>query len=218
MKNLNGKRFAWAIFIVFAACFGIVAFTQDLPVNGLCSALKIGCKALPMVIVIAGLFVRFAWRWRIFSGWLVPFPDLNGSWKGGIQTTWKNPETGEIPGPIPTILTIKQSFFRISCVMRTGEMISRSYLADFWMNDDEQIQRLGYSYDSKPNLTVADRSKPHEGTVVFELIGKPVKKLKGNYWTTRQTTGAIELAFGSKKHMDEVPSQLGAHPVSKNDN
>ena len=214
MKNLNSKRFALAIFCVFAACFIGVAYRSGKEVSDLWSALLIAYKTIPLVLLAVGVFVSYAWRWRIFRGWLVPFPDLNGTWQGSIQTTWRNPDTGEIPAPIPVLLTIKQSFTRISCVMRTAEMTSRSYLADFWLDGDEQVRMLGYSYHSKPLPTVADRSQPHDGTIVFELIGDRVTKLNGTYWTARKTTGEVVLTFRESKRLDEFPGDLGKHPVS----
>jgi hypothetical protein len=112
------------------------------------------------------------------------------------------------------IPTVKQSFIRISCVMRTAEMTNRSHLADFWLDGDEQIRMLGYSYHSKPLPTIADRSQPHDGTIVFELVGNPVEKLKGTYWTERKTTGEVVLIFREQTRLEEFPSDVGKHPVS----
>lgn len=207
MKNLHGKRFAVAICALFAGCYVAIALLQGVGVSDLWSAIAIGYKAIPPVLFIVAVFISYAWRWRFFQGWLVPFPDLNGTWQGELQTTWKNPETGQIPGPIPAILTIKQSFIRISCVMRTAEMTSRSFLADFWLDGDEQIKNLGYSYHSTPRAHVRGRSAPHDGTIVFELIGNPVAKLKGTYWTARQTSGEVVLTFREKNRLEEFPGQ-----------
>lgn len=93
-------------------------------------------------------------------------------------------------------------------------MTSRSYLADFWLDGDEQIRMLGYSYHSKPLPSVADRSQPHDGTMIFEIIGTPVEKLTGTYWTARQTTGEVALRFRECTRLDEFPGDLGPHPVS----
>jgi len=214
MKHLNAKRMSLALFVVFAVCFILVAFLEGKDVTDLWTALKIAYKTIPPVLLVAGFFVSYAWRWKIFHDWFVPFPDLNGTWQGVIQTTWVNPETGKAPSPIPVTLTIQQSFIKISCVMRTAEMTSRSYLAGFWLDNDEQVRMLGYSYHGKPLPTVADRSQPHEGTVVFEMVGRPVSKLKGIYWTARKTTGEVELTFRGQDKLDEFPNDLGKHPIS----
>lgn len=215
MKNLNGKRYAIALFVVFALCFCFIAIKSGKKVADLWSALSIAYKTIPIALLFVGLFIKYAWKWPLFSDWLVPFPDLNGTWQGNIETTWVTPKTGEAPKPIPVILTIKQSFIRISCVMRTAEMTSHSYLADFWLDGDEQIKMLGYNYHSKPITSVRDRSQQHDGSVVFELIGKPVNKLKGTYWTSRCSNGEVVLTYYCKKRLDEYPKALGKHPVSK---
>jgi hypothetical protein len=97
--------------------------------------------------------------------------------------------------------------------MRTEEMVSRSFLADFWIDGDQQIRKLGYSYHSEPKPTVERRSAPHDGTIVFELVGSPVIKLNGRYWTARSTTGEIELHFREKKLLEEFPKDYGTHPM-----
>src|SRR6266516_3330076 len=54
-------------------------------------------KLLPEVVTIyAGLhltFTRWLWRLPIFRGWLVPLPDIQGTWEGTLQTTWRKLET-----------------------------------------------------------------------------------------------------------------------------
>lgn len=175
-------------------------------------------KLIPDVITVdclaLGLFITHAWRWRIFRGWLVPFPDLNGTWQGTIQTTWKDPKTGQRPGPIPVVLVVHQSFISTSCVMRTAEMTSQSFSADFVLDGDSKSSKLVYSYRSNPRPTVAERSQLHQGTIVFEVVGDPPKKLKGEYWTSRETTGEVALTLKSPKHADELPAKLPPHPVT----
>lgn len=150
MKNLKAKPFALFLFVLFSICFAIKVWLSDKPLSDVWSILKISYGTIPVILLLGGGFVFYAWKWCIFRNWLVPFPNLNGTWQGYLQTTWRNPETGQVAGPIPVILTVKQSFIRISCVMRTAEMTSRSFLADFWLDRDEQIHRLGYSYHSTP--------------------------------------------------------------------
>lgn len=215
MRNLKVKALSWCLFGVYIACCVVMALVSGKKVTDLWSAAALGWQSLPAVILIATGFVLYGWRWKKFHPWLVPFPDLNGTWQGTIQTTCKTPETGVVPGPIPTILTIKQSFGRISCVMRTAEMTSHSFLADFWLDQDEQIRKLGYCYSSSPNPHVVHRSPPHNGTMVFEIVGDPVEKLKGAYWTERKSTGEITLIFRQRERLEEIPDDMGPHPLSE---
>jgi len=218
MKNIKTKPFALFIFALFAICFVSMALVTGAEIRDVWSALKTAYKTIPLILFLWMGFVLYAWKWKVFLKWLVPFPCLDGTWQGSIQTTWKDPNTGETPGPIPVILTIRQSFVRISCVMRTAEMTSRSCLADFWLDSDEQIRKLGYSYTSVPSITVMERSQPHDGTMVLELIGDPVNKLRGTYWTTRKTTGEVSLTFRCKERLDEYPVELGDHPMQGKSN
>lgn len=213
MKNIKVRPFALFIFGIFAVCFVVVAFATGAKVHNVWSALKIAYKTVPILLIIWAAFVLYAWKWRIFQGWLVPFPCLDGTWEGQIQTTWRNPDTGETPGPIPVLLTVRQTFGRTSCVMRTAEMTSHSYCADFWIDADEQVRKLAYSYTSMPSVLIPERSKPHDGSVLFEIIGKPAKKLKGVYWSTRKTTGEVVLALRCRERLDDLPDDFEPHPM-----
>ena len=213
MKNLRVRPFAYFFFALFSLTFVGMALATGTSVNDLESALKTAYKAIPIIILIWIGFAGYAWKWPIFKGWLVPFPNLDGTWEGTIQTTWADAD-GNVPRPIPVILTIRHTFGRVSCVMRTAEMSSWSYLADFWLDTDEQIRKLGYSYTSSPRVTVQARSNAHDGTMVFEIIGDPTSKLKGIYWTTRQTTGEVTLTKRCNERLDDFPEDMGKHPMS----
>ena len=213
MKNLNTKPLVFFFFGLFAICFIAVALLTGSKVKDIGSALKIAYKTIPLILLLWAAFASYAWRLPVFKTWLVPFPDLNGTWQGEIQTTWKDP-SGNTPGPIPVILTIRQTFGRVSCVMRTAEMSSWSYLADFWLDTEEQIKKLGYSYTSSPSLKVQNRSAPHDGSMVLEIVGDPVLKLRGFYWTTRKTTGEVVLTKRCQERLDDFPDDLGSHPMA----
>lgn len=213
MKNLNMKPFwyilaAYSVLVLFVA-----ALFQGFDLRNFLDVLRL----IPVVATADGIayfvFTAWLWRWNRLQGWLIPFPDLNGVWQGYIQTNWKDAE-GKTPGPIPAILTINQSFGRLSCVMRTGEMESHSYLEGFCIDRDAQVRRLCYSYTSRTKTALRARSTPHDGTMLFNIIGKPVRKLEGEYWTQRQTTGTVTLTFRTKELLDELPADLPAHPLA----
>ncbi len=215
MKNYNLKYSLFCILgISLIAFFALYYFKGESEMTFF-SILKLLPKVVTIDIIVIGLFSAFLWKWRIFKGWLVQFPNLNGTWHGFIQTTWIDPQTNERPAQIPAIVTIKQSFFNISCVMRTGEMTSRSIVSDFVLDKENQLKRLVYTYDSNPKQTVKERSPQHCGTMVFDITENPKKQLIGEYWTGRKTTGHIEMNFWKKAHLDKYPDSLGTHPVSE---
>ena len=103
MKNIKTKPFALFIFALFAICFVGMALGTGAEIRDVWSALKTAYKTIPLILLLWMVFVLYAWKWKVFQKWLVPFPCIDGTWQGSIQTTWKNPNTGVTPGPIPVI-------------------------------------------------------------------------------------------------------------------
>ncbi len=213
MKNLNMKPFLYLLAGFSAIVLFLAALVQGFDLRDFIDVLRLIPIVATADCIAYFVFTVWLWRWKLFQGWLIPFPDLNGTWQGHIETNWKDAE-GKTPGPIPTILTIKQSFGRMSCVMRTGEMESHSYLEGFCIDKDAQVRRLCYSYTSRPKASLRERSTPHDGTMLFNIIGKPVHKLEGEYWTQRQTSGTVTLTFRINELLDEMPDDLQTHPVT----
>jgi hypothetical protein len=215
MKNYNLKYSLFCILGISLIAFFALLYVKNESEITIWAIVKVLPKIVTIDILLIGLFSAYLWKWRIFKGWLVPFPNLNGTWKGFIQTTWLDPQTNERPTPIPVIVTIKQSFFNTSCIMRTAEMTSRSIVSNFVLDKENQLKRLVYTYDSNPMQTVKERSPQHCGTMVFDIIEKPKMKLAGEYWTGRKTTGHIEVTFWKKELLDYYPAELDKHPVSE---
>src|SRR5688500_4024323 len=61
------------------------------------------------VVTLTALgFDKWSWRWRIFKGWLVNDPDLQGTWKALLISDWIDPGTGYQVAPIKCVVTIRQ--------------------------------------------------------------------------------------------------------------
>ena len=84
MVEYNIKRYIIAIIVVFlvtATSYYLIARVLVGATVGIWSIISTGISATAIITV---LFVSWAWRWRIFRGWLVPIPNLNGEWEGKI--------------------------------------------------------------------------------------------------------------------------------------
>jgi hypothetical protein len=213
MRNLNFKAFIYLIVSVSGALWFIIAYISGLNLSKAVDFLRVIPNVVSIDLILFGLFLKWGWKFKVFKGWLVPFPNLNGSWVGHILSDWVDSETDVKPPPIPTLLTIRQSFFHVSCVLRTDEMVSHSYAEGFLIDPERQVKTLTYTYTSKPKLSIAERSTPHDGTAVFDIVEKPDMKLTGRYWTERKTTGEIHLKFRSIEILEEIPSDIGVHRV-----
>jgi hypothetical protein len=215
MKHLNKKYYIWLLIIISALAYLIIYSILAKNENPIIGFIKPISYVVMFDTLFVFAFVKWFWKWNFLYPWLVPFPNLNGTWKGDILSTWIDPITKERPDPIPSILTIKQSFISISCIMRTEEMESFSFTSDFVIDIENQVLRLIYSYDSIPKQTVRERSPQHFGTMDFKVIYDSKKELIGNYWSGRKTTGSIDMKFWKKKQLEKYPKKIGKHPVSK---
>ena len=144
-------------------------------------------KMVLIMTLLSSLFISFAWKWKIFRGWLIPIPDISGKWEGILLSTYTNP-----PMEIPTSVSIKQTFFHTIVKIKTGESSSISKCASFDIDTDRGIKQLYYSYVNKPKAEVRHRSEIHYGTTLLE-ISDDNKSLTGEYWTSRKTTGSLHL-------------------------
>lgn len=218
MRNVTLKSSLYLLVGVSALAWFLLAYISGLDLSKVKDFFSLAPKVVSIDLLFIAIFVKWGWKIKIFRDWLVPFPDLNGSWIGFLYSDWKNPSTGEKPPPIPVMLTVNQSFFHVSCVMRTGEMESSSYSEGFSIDPDRQIKSVAYSYTSKPRLSLNERSIPHDGTAVLQIIEIPKQKLVGRYWTERLTKGEIKLEYHSKELLEELPEGMVNHPVTEHEN
>lgn len=215
MNHLNRRHFFWLIVSFSAAVYFLLLLAFPVEGNKLSGYLRLLPLVVTVDVIFSFIFSGFLWKWKIFYPWLVPFPNLNGTWKGSIRSEWVDPKSKKNPPLIPVILTIKQTFTTISCVMRTEEMESYSFNAGFVIDQDNQILKLVYSYDSIPNQSIKDRSPQHQGSINFNISFLPQMELNGEYWTARKTTGTIKLEYWKGELYDKYPDELRSHKVSK---
>jgi len=211
LKNLNLKPFLLILLAFSGLVWFAIAAATGLDMRSFVQFMRPIPQVVTADLLLVAVFTRWLWRWRVLQGWLVPFPDLNGTWQGYIETDWQDPN-GSTNALVPAILTIKQNFGRISCVMRTSEMESHSYVEGYCIDKDAQVRRLCYAYRSTPRTALRSRSTPHDGAVLLDIIGDPVHGLRGEYWTQRKTTGSVTLAFRTRELLDELPADLPQHP------
>jgi hypothetical protein len=140
----------------------------------------------------------------LLQGWLVPFPDLQGTWQGEIRTTGKDLHGDPNGTPIPVILVIKQDYSSLSCTMHTITSESRSTAAQLSHDLDGTI-RMAYNYTNRPKAVVRDQIPMHDGAAILRLVLHPKRCLEGEYWTNRRSIGDISVKFRSRLLLEEFP-------------
>src|ERR1700723_1346917 len=56
------------------------------------------------------LWERWLWSWRVFRPWLTNRPDVRGTWKGHLVSSWVDPSTRTGRGEIEAYLVIRQTY------------------------------------------------------------------------------------------------------------
>lgn len=215
MKNIRKELSIWVQLVTFVLIWIVILLITktDLKINW--EAIKKLPDVITVYAVLYFIFSQWLWRLPIFQGWLVPNPDLQGTWEGTLQTTWIDPKTGKIPGPIPLILVVRQSFDSINCVMYTQESSSVSNAALLIEDENSRIYCLSYNYTNKPDAVLRSISVIHDGAALLTVIKKPTRLLKGEYWTNRKTTGCIELKYKTNELIESFPDNLKSQKHGK---
>lgn len=203
MNSINSRVFLWLV-VGFTGLVWVVAAAIT---DGFASIWRFAALTSTVVAVdgVAWLlFWKWLWKWPRLQGWLVRFPNLNGTWDGYISPSSTDSQQVE---RIPARLTIEQTLLSLRCTLRTAESTSYSYGATLQTEENTSVGRLVYSYSNSPRARFFYRSAPHEGTACLEILGKRSKKLQGPYWTSRATIGDIELSFSSRSHRDDFAAR-----------
>jgi hypothetical protein len=149
--------------------------------------------SLAVLAVMGVLFLwdRVLWHWCIFQRFKAVPRDLRGTWRGTLGSFWTDPETGTRLPTKTVYLVVRQTASSVSVALLTDESRSTSTFAK--VSDDGTAATLDYMYLNRPDSRVEDRSHMHHGSASFDLIGRPVTRLKGRYWTSRDSKGEFEF-------------------------
>lgn len=194
VKNIRDEAFVWVQVVVIAALWtAAIAVSTSKPAIGWELV-----KDLPHVVtayaILAVVFTKWAWRWPIFRRWLVPFPDLQGTWEGEVIRVSKDPQAGS-GSSIRCFLVVRQSFSAISCTLYTEESESHSTAATLSEAEEGGITRVSYLYLNRPRLSVRTGSEVHDGAAILSYAAAPVRTLSGEYFTSRLSRGEMHFTY-----------------------
>lgn len=173
----------------------LILWLQDMPVLSADFVKPFGTVVGFMTLFVTA-FNKYMWSWKIFKGWYVKRPDLRGTWKVELKSSWKNPETGEVITPVCGYAVIRQSLTFLSLRLMTEESRSVLVAHSIEQQEDEDLFKLVGVYRNEPKIELQGvRSEIHHGSFALEIHGSPVEELEGHYWTDRATKGGMKL-FG----------------------
>lgn len=163
-----------------------------------------------LAVFLATLFLNiwewFGWRIGLLQRLPVVPRNIRGTWEGTLTSTWEDPETGGRIAPKTVYLIVRQTASTVSVVLFTDEAKSYSTLGRVRVKTD--IPALEYLYEGRPDSRVEDRSRAHRGTAELDIIGRPSTRLKGRYWTDRNTRGELIFSSRDKHFADDYESAV----------
>lgn len=163
--------------------------------------LRFFSAAVLVATVVLGLWDIWLWRLPLVQGLPGVTCCVRGTWRGTLTSFWVNPETGQSPPPKIVYLVIRQTAALISVRLLTNESSSTSFLASVNLVDGASV--LTYLYLNRPDMRVEHRSRMHHGSTVLDISSRPTRRLKGRYWTDRDSKGELEFIERNQKLADD---------------
>ena len=142
---------------------------------------------------------RWLWRWRWLQGWLIRRPDLRGTWRGELQSSYVPPRKEERHAPmIACYMGVKQTLSTLQMHLMTPESESWLVANDIRPARSGEGFELTGVYSNKPKLGLrtARVSEIHRGAIILNTHGDSHRpdQLTAEYWTDRMTNGTMKFS------------------------
>jgi len=157
---------------------------------------------LAILSAIMWIYDKWLWKWWIIHRWFVKTPNINGTWKGHLRTTYVDTATKKPAEKEIFYMSICQTYSKlfIRAVFKRSSSVLK--ISSIEKSDDDQYM-VGGIYTNEPQLSERASSPIHYGGVFITIVGNPPTELKGQYWTDRNTAGEFELSEWSPgQHQD----------------
>lgn len=183
----------WAVVGVASLIWLALSIVGVTSGGGLAVALSLA-DIVPALLFGATLFERWGWRWSpLHTAQIVSTPVVIGTWKGTLESAWKDPASGISPEPKTVYLTVGQTATTVSVRLLTDESSSEQ-VAGAVTKGESGFPVVAYNYRNKPQLALRQtRSQIHYGGAIVEIVGKPATGLEGEYWTDRNSSGKFSF-------------------------
>lgn len=154
-----------------------------------------------VAVLVAGAMLlawdRWLWRLPIFTHSAAVPPVLHGTWSGVLTSLWLDPESGESPTAKPAYLVVRQTASTVAARLYTDQGASASTTAEVRVEGGTYV--LAYLYLSSPDPTFTAASPMHHGSTLLTITGSKPIRLRGRYWTDRQSRGELDFTEHSNK-------------------
>ena len=94
MVTVKREVLLWVCIVAFLLIWTLLLIATGTPLEINWEALSKLPDAVTFFVLISFVFTKWLWRLRLFRGWMVRVPDLQGTWDGELLSTWVDPATG----------------------------------------------------------------------------------------------------------------------------
>ncbi|BCH68449.1 hypothetical protein RvVAT039_pl12820 (plasmid) [Agrobacterium vitis] len=178
----------WVLLILAIFIWGATLYFYGTPLSWNHAApYSITLSVLTGTLVI---YDRWAWSWACFQ-FFHGIPDLRGTWRVQLETTYRDPKTLEPRPPIHGFAAIRQTYSTLSIRLITKDSSSALTASRFIIRQDNTVEVAGV-YQNDPIVHLRGReSEIHYGAFKVSVVGSPPHCIEGHYWTDRTTKGTI---------------------------
>jgi hypothetical protein len=162
-------------------------------VNGGPAAVLGLSDAVAVVLLGVSGFERWGWRWRRLHPHVIGTPDIHGTWRGLMNSSFVMPATGSGRPPRVVYLAIRQTLSTVWVRLLTDESQSDQMAGSLVKDRTSEDWLLSYSYRNTPRLQIRKTSPEHRGASLLTVNGEPPRRIWGEYWTGRETAGTLDL-------------------------
>lgn len=161
------------------------------------------------------LFIWDRWAWKLSPFQAIPgVPrDISGTWETALESLWVDPSTGKSLDSKIVYVVIRQTSSTASVTLLSNESKSKSSLATVVQEDGSWL--LHYLYTNEPHVDLRKKSPIHHGSGVLAVVGNPVKRITGSYWTDRDSKGKVSLVRRSKKYAEDFEDGVELFSAAK---
>lgn len=153
--------------------------------------LALGGATIIQLLLLAWIYFwwRTVWRWFPSLNQFL-FPDLNGDW--GIEINWH--KEGSEAGIVRGRATIHQNFHKISMEVSTEDSDSQTLIAVPKRDAESGTPQLFYIYRVVTKASKGSVEASYRGAAVLAFSKESGGRLRGNYWTSRLTSGHFTIS------------------------
>jgi len=157
--------------------------------------------AVTAAVVVLWLWDRLLWKLPLAQRIPGVPRNLNGTWQGTLTSLWEDSHAGAAPAPKPAYLVVRQTASAVSAILFSDESRSVSSLAI--VSSGDGTATLDYLYVGRPDIKVEDRSRMHNGSASLDVTGSTPTRLKGRYWTDRNSRGELDFTSRSSQRAED---------------